>query len=95
MPIIGMQLGISEKHIIYLKRIKQNELIILGPGTPDRVLYKGVPRTSEVKVKGIYLVVSQKDNPHNRERDRKWAEREAKRNANRKDGKLPIFTVHI
>ncbi len=29
-----------------------NELVILGPGTPNRVLYEGVPRTSEVKVKG-------------------------------------------
>jgi len=72
-----------------------NELVIMGPGTPNRVLYKGVPRTGEVKVKGIYLVVSKTDPQKDRERDLKWAEKEAKRNANKKEGSLPIFTVHI
>lgn len=74
---------------------QHNELVIMGPGTPDRVLYKGVKRTAEVKVKGIYLLVNKNDPENNRKRDLKWAEREAKRNATNKDGELPIFTVHV
>ena len=72
-----------------------NELVIMGPGTPNRVLYKGIPRTDEVKVKGIYLVVNKTDPQKDRDRNLKWAEKEAKRNAGKKDGSLPIFTVHV
>ena len=84
---------VEEQEVTNPKR--HNELVILGPGTPNRVLYEGVPRTSEVKIKGIYLVVNQKDSPRNRERDRKWAEREAKRNATKEGVDLPIFTVNV
>lgn len=79
---------ISEQKIVNPKR--HNELLIMGPGTSDRILYEGMERTAEVKVKAIYLVVNKNDLKSSRDRDLAWVKEVSKKNKN-----LPIFTVNV
>lgn len=67
-----------------------NELLIIGEGTSNRPLYEGMKRTTEVLVRGIYLVISKADSMPEQRRNLAWAEK-----ASKKNNDLPIFKVHV